>query len=794
MVMLCAVIVSPPSADGDDAAFSPEGVAFFESKVRPLLLERCNECHSREAGAENGELILETVAGIQAGGTRGSLFGEDDNGGLLLDAVGYLNTDLQMPPEGKLPSEELAILEQWIALGSPLPEYVEPSTTDTPAAGIDFEAGREFWSFRPLAPVEVPSVEHSDWVQRPIDAFILSQLEVNGLSPSERVAPNRLLRRVGFDVIGLPPTLDELDTFVADVTPQAYEQTVERLLASPAYGERWARFWLDLARYADRAPGWLSSTDHGWLYRDWVIRAFNENLPYDEFVKRQLAADLMSELPPTELAALGFLGLSPTYWKELRLAPPVIEQICADEWDERIDVVSRTFLGLTVACARCHDHKFDPVGTRDYYALAGVFASTQLHEQPLLPPEEAQVVRDARDEVERLEAELKVVREQIAAAAAATMESESDANAVEANDLPDPTLIEQQIAELKATPHFDAPWANTVKDASVYVLPDGDELTRLEYRDGESRDLPVFRRGSVTNPSEDVEPRRFLTLFAGDEPKPFEGVSGRLELAEAMLTDSEGLVARVIVNRIWDQHFGSGLVRTSSDFGNQGEQPTHPELLEYLAYEFVLHGWDVKWLQQEILLSATYQQSSAFRDEAAAVDPENRLLWRMPRRRLDIEMWRDAMLSVTGQLDLTLGGSSIDLEDANNHRRTIYGTVVREELNGMLQMHDFPEPTSHSPRREPTTTPLQQLFVLNSPFMHRQAEALWERVSSIEGDGERIRHCYRLLYSRDATDDEVQIGLQFVNGGEDLGADSGNDRWRRYLQSLLSLNEFLFVD
>jgi len=693
-----------------------------------------------------------------------------------------------MPPAGKLPAAELAVLDRWIRDGAVLPEYQAAPRPKT--SRIDFDAGRKFWSFQPLAPVALPVLPNSGWVRRPLDSFVLEKLNEHHLAPNPDADRATWLRRVTFDLIGLPPTPEELDAFLRDDSSNAEATLVERLLASPHYGERWARVWLDLARYTDNTPDWQNPTDRGWLYRDWVVRALNQNLPYDRFVQLQLAADLMPDTPLQDLAALGFVGLSPTYWKELRLAPSVIEQIVADEWDERIDAVSRTFLGLTVSCARCHDHKFDPISAEDYYGLAGVFASTQLDERPLLPQEAAQAVRDARKQVQELTAKLKPLKDKKA---------------------PEATAIEQQILSIRtSTPHYDEPWAHVLREASVYVVPDGTDATKLEYRETVARDLPVFRRGNPSNPG-DIVPRRFLTVFQPATATPFKQGSGRAELADSLLNQAGGLLARVIVNRLWDQHFSSGLVRTPSDFGAQGDRPSHPELLEYLAYEFVAHNWDLKWLHREIVLSATYRQAASFRADANAIDPANHFLWRMNRRRLDFEMWRDATLSVNGTLDLTLGGPSRPVDDLKNVRRALYVTVAREELHPMLRMHDFPEASAHSPRREATTTPLQQLFVLNSPWMETQADALWRRLKSLESDEQRLEVGYRLLFSRLPTNTEKQVATRFLavqtiattpaNSSDAKSAPETQDdksqkesQWKNYLQALLGLNEFHFVD
>lgn len=780
ILLLCGLAV----VDADDSsapAAQPtraDKVQFFETQVRPLLVKRCYKCHSTETGADNGTLVLETVEGIAAGGSRGAMFSKEmPEKGLFSLVLSYEDPDLQMPPSGKLTAAELAIFDRWIKDGAALPEYKAAPRPKT--SRIDLAEGRKFWSFQPLKSVAVPASD-PNWIRRPLDVFVSAKLTENKLTPNPESDRAALLRRVTFDLIGLPPTPAELDAFIHDSSSQAYEQAVERLLGSPQFGERWARMWLDLARYTDETPDWQNPTDRGWLYRDWVVKAFNQNLPYDQFVRLQLAADLSADTSPQDLAALGFLGLSPTYWKELKLAPSVIEQIVADEWDERVDAVSRTFLGMTVACARCHDHKFDPILTEDYYGLAGVFASTQLDERPLLPKPEADVVRVAHGKVKELSAKLKELKDKKS---------------------PEADGVEKQIAEIKqSTPLYDSPFAHVLREASVFVVPDGADATKLEYKEAVARDLPVFRRGNPSNPG-DIVPRRFLSVFHSDAPTTFQQGSGRAELARTLIQQSQGLLARVIVNRIWDQHFCGGLVRTPSDFGAQGDRPTHPELLEYLASEFVAHGWDLKWLHREIVLSATYRQSTAYRAEAHAMDPANHYLWRMNRRRLDFEMWRDATLAVTGQLDLSLGGPSKPVDDLANVRRAIYVTVAREELHPMLRMHDFPEASSHSPRREATTTPLQQLFVLNSPWMEKQADMLWQRLKATGSDEARLEACYRLLFSRSPSPTETQVALKFLaaNAPAETGATANAEaqrevQWKDFLQAMLGLNEFHFVD
>ncbi len=774
----------------------PAGIEFFERKVRPLLARRCYECHSSHAKSLQGGLYLDTRAGVLQGGDSGPAVVPGKPEASLLVTALHFGDDLQMPPEGKIPAEEIALVTEWVRRGAPMPPDREPAPQSR--SQIDWDEARRFWSFQPLRSTPLPTVQNAMWPQRRIDFFVLSELEKHQWTPSGEADRRTLVRRVTFDLIGLPPTPEEIEAFLADPEPDAYERLVDRLLASPHYGERWGRYWLDLARYTDQTASWLNSTAHAWLYRDWVVQAFNEDRPYDEFVRLQLAADLIEGVAPTDLAALGFLGLSPTYWKELKLAPNVIKTVVAEEWEERIDAISRTFLGLTVACARCHDHKYDPITTHDYYALAGVLASTRLADRFMLPPEEAQRVQAARAEVANLEAEIAKLRK---------AQDGNEAAVQKANEL------QARVEEIRrSTPHYDALQVCAVDEASIEVLPDGPNATRIEYHPGQPLDLHVQVRGEPSNEGP-LAPRRFLRVFYESDPPLFRHGSGRRELADALVNEAAPLAARVIVNRVWRHHFGRGLVDTPSDFGLQGSRPTHPELLDDLAARFVQNGWSLKWLHREILLSATYKQTSMTdrrlptvgygqnADQSAEqrqtasdpqrVDPENRLLWRMNRRRLEFEPWRDAMLAVAGSLDARFGGVALPLTEANHRRRTIYSRIHRHELDVTLRLYDFPDPSSHSPSREATTTPLQGLFVLNGPFVQQQAAALVERLKRESPDDlvARVDRAYWLLFGRAPQPAEVELAREF------LSADAASDKaWRLYVQALLGANEFMFVD
>jgi hypothetical protein len=763
-------------------SFAPDEIDYFEKKVRPILVERCYECHSAKAKRVEAEFYVDRREAIIAGGESGpAATPGDPEISRLVSAVRYSNENLQMPPDGKIPDEEIAILTEWVKRGLPFPK------TETVAATkrkIDIEAGRKHWAFQPVSLHEAPV--RDEWIQQKVDAFVLARLRDVGRStaPSHAVTPSSpasrevLIRRAKFDLLGLPPAPDEIAEFASDASPDAYPRLIDRYLASPHYGERWGRFWLDLARYCDVPEEWRGAEAQAWLYRDWVVRAINDDLPYDNFVRQQLAADLLPDARPEDNAALGFLGLSPTYWKELKLDHNVIKQVVAEEWEEQIEAVGATFLGLTAACARCHDHKFDPITQHDYYALAGVLASIRLEDRPIIAADLAEPAKNARAKAKEIQKQL----DELAKVKEPTDEQKQQLAALPA-----------QLDELRRTPHFNTPLAYGVSEASIVVSPDGEHRTKIDYKPGEAQNVAVHIRGMASN-SGPMVPRRFLTVFTSAE-KPFVQGSGRRELAESIVGDAAPLAARVIVNRVWRHHFGRGLVNTPSNFGTQGEKSSHPELLHDLAARFIANGWSLKWLHRELMLSATYQQASRRDQGKYAIDPDNILLWRMTPRKLDVEAWRDAALVAAGELDAALGRDPLDLADANNRRRTLYGRVKRRELTELLRLHDFPDPVGHSAAREGTITPLQQLFAINAPFLHQRSAALvarLEREAPTEPD-KRIVWLYPQLFGRAATADEVAAGQQFLTDAENSSTAPG-EAWREYCHALLTCNEFLFVD
>lgn len=780
-VGLLGLITSTVSSQ--ETQFSAEELTFFEAKVRPILAERCYGCHADSRGKSKGGLVLDSREGAVRGGDSGpaAVPGQPD-ASPLITAVRYADEALQMPPDGKLPAGEIEILTEWVRRGLPHPPAAAPQ--NQPRGGAN--QVESHWAFQPLAAgqdmrawngVAPPSGEWANWPRRRIDSFVLAGQLRAGLHPSLEASRASWLRRVKLDLLGLPPTQEEIQAFVADPRPNAFELQVDVYLASPHYGERWGRHWLDLVRYCDVPEVWREGTAQAWLYRDWVIRALNEDLPFTQFVRKQLAADLLPDAVPTDRAALGLLGLSPTYWKELKLDHLVIKQIVAEEWEERLEMLGGTFLGLTLSCARCHDHKYDPITMRDYYALAGVLASIRLEPCSLLPPAMAAAVAKAKAQVADLEKQLQPLTAQ-----------------KEAND-----ETKRRIEELKGevarirreTPGMDSPDAFGVVEASLEVAPDGPSRTKLVYHDGQAQDAPLHIRGNAAKPGTTI-PRGFIrVLSTGGEPRDFRQGSGRLELADAILNDAGPLAVRVFVNRIWRHHFGRGLVATVSNFGLQGERPSHPELLDDLAARFLEQGSSVKWLHRELVLSATYRQSSL--PTAGSSDPDNIWLARMPLRRLEVEAWRDAILQATGELDSRLGGPSADLANAANCRRTVYGTVKRRELSDVLRLYDFPDPVSHVPGREPTMTPLQQLFVLNSPFLWERSRALAGRVASAAAeDSARVELLTAWVWGRAPSEAERTELLAFLSEAQQ--ETSREEAWIQLAQLILSTSELLFVD
>jgi Protein of unknown function (DUF1553)/Protein of unknown function (DUF1549)/Planctomycete cytochrome C len=827
IALLLTGVCVPVACAAEDAqkpaASTKEGVEFFEKFIRPVLAERCYECHSAQARKLKGKLLLDSQAGIAKGGENGAVLVPGDvEKSRLIKAIRWTDPDLVMPPKDKLTPQQIERFEQWVKMGAPDPRAGPASGPSAAAKTIDFEAGRKWWAFRPVAESQSPAVKQQAWAKKKVDYFVLRELEANQLAPSGRADPRALIQRVYLDLTGLRPSYEQSEAFARDPSDEAYEQVVEQLLASPQYGERWGRYWLDVARYGEDNPTSEATNPpypFAWRYRDWVIGAVGRDVPYNQFVTLQLAADLMPKTPRSDLAATGFLGAGPIYHKDGRLSKDVIENLYMDDWDERVDAVSRGVLGLTVACARCHDHKFDPVATRDYYALAGVFASTVAVPRPIAdvdPQAETRFMvasqrlfylsytanllrgdpgskpKEARQKVERFVGELDKIEAEIASLRQTYPELYAHLARLDKRPDPYPGAKPATPAVKEPAPPVAGgqrrrrgggstePFFNAVFDAGLWVNGADADLTMLDVKPGEPHDLRVLPGGNVAKPGELV-PRGFPTVLAKGDPAFHHG-SGRLELAEKIFTDAAPLSARVIVNRVWAWHFGKPLVDTPSDFGAQGEKPTHPQLLDDLAARFIANGWSLKWLHREMLLSSAYQQSSHPRQEAMKIDPVNRLLWRMNPRRLDIEAYRDCILQATGSLDTTAGGPSTDVDVSGNNRRTVYARISRGRLNNLLRLYGFPEATMHSPNRETTTTPLQQLFVMNSPFLRDQGAALSQSVAKELDVNSKVRAMYRKALARDPSDRELALAVEYLATGTITD----------YAHALLCTNEVIF--
>jgi len=604
---------------------------------------------------------------------------------------------------------DLAGLAVGLCVAWPNAEAGDPSK----ATSIDWAKAREWWAFQPPVKPKLPTVSNSAWPSQQLDYFVLAKIEAKQLTLSPQASKRVLVRRLFFDLTGLPPTPDEMADFLADETDDAYERLVEKLMQRRAFGERLASMWLNNVRYAEDQAHQVGGNTaffypNAFRYREWVIDAFNGDIPYDDFIRKQLAADFLQGTSARDLPALGFIGLGHKYYDRNRLA------VKAEEWAEQVDTLTRSLLGLTVACARCHDHKYDPFTQKDYYALAGVFASTDL--------------------VDRM----------------------ADGSEIKKN-------------------------AETAKKRinTIHMV-----------RDVKPKDLHVFLRGN-TDVKGDLVPRRFIRVLSKNEPKPFIQGSGRLELAESVVSPNNPLTARVIVNRAWAMFFGRGLVITPSNFGQLGAAPSHPALLDNLAVRFMENGWSMKQLIREMVLSSTYRQRSRESHTNKAIDPMNINLWRMNRRRLSIEQWRDSILSAGGSLDRT-GGKSLELTDKKNVRRTIYGHISRKKLNDMLMQFDYPDPNVHAAKRSATTTAVQKLFVMNNRFMVEQAKRLAKRVAgdSASASALQIQKIYSLLYNREPSATELILALDFLR----LPCESQLTRWEQYSHALLAANEMSYID
>ncbi len=773
-----------PSAGGE---FSAEELAFFEAKIRPVLVSHCLECHSSELEVPDGGLALDLASGWEVGGDSGPAVTPGDSAGsLLVEAIRY--ESLEMPPEGKLPDSVIADFERWVEMGAPDPREGAPVAIAAQSE-IDWNAARQFWAFRPPRPTSPPAVRDSIWPRSEIDAYVLAKLEAAGLRPAPDADPLVRLRRLAYDLTGLPPTPERMEAFGDDPSEERWREIVDELLHRPEYAEHWGRHWLDVARYADSNGSDFNATFHdAWRYRDYVIRSFANDKPFDQFITEQIAGDLLAasdpEVAAENLVATGFLMLGTKMLSERDKA-----KLEMDVVDDMIDSVGRAFLGLTLGCARCHDHKFDPIPTEDYYALAGIFRSTQVldgesqkyvstwHKRPLpVDPEHAAAVAEYEQQKQQWTADLNAAKKELNAAKAAVEGAKQKLVAATA-----------ALEKLEATRPPPLPMAMAVRDAATI----GDTF--------------VCVRGEANNRGPEVA-RGFLRICSSGPPAEIPSdQSGRVQLAEWLSSPQNPLTARVIVNRVWMHLFGEGLVRTVDNFGVQGERPTHPELLDRLTLDFIRDGWSVRRLVRRLVLTRAYAQSSRLDETAFAIDPENRLLWRASRRRLPAEAMRDTLLRASGQLDRTpsvapmAGFGTLVTQNVatpeevalqETPRRTVYLPVIRGKLSPFLTSFDFADPDLIVGRRSSTNVPTQGLVLLNNPEVRQWCEQIADRLRTTESEPhERLRRMYQWLLQREPTVQERQWLLEFAAGQADE-----TEAWVKLVQTLVASTEFRFLD
>jgi hypothetical protein len=759
---------------------------FFEKKIRPVLADRCYSCHGVAAGKRKGGLLLDSRAAILKGGDSGPAAIEGDlQKSLLLRAVRYTE-EFKMPPKGKLPDPAIADLAEWVRRGLPWPEEAGTAATLSATKAVEIP-----WSFRPIRKPE------PGWT---IDRFIDARLKDRGFHPAPPAERPELLRRVTFDLTGLPPTVEELDAFLADSSRGAFERVVDRLLASVHFGERWARHWMDVARYADSTGFGADYTlDDAWRYRDYLIDAFNRDKPYDEFVREQIAGDL---LPSPVPVATGLLVIGP---KEL--AEYDKEKLRMDVVDEQLNTIGQAFLGLTFGCARCHDHKFDPVTAADYHALAGILRSTRTippgnisgpisgwNIRLMNPtPENVKALADWKSQAAKARAKLVQLRDRKSSVAESRALERAIAATADEKEL---RRLQDMLAKKKSVIPPTPEEENRLKAEMVQALmsPKPDQMVAVEDEKAPS-DIRIHIRGDVHNLGASV-PRGFLKAIPLGRPVDPKG-SGRLELADWITHPDHPLPGRVWVNRIWHHLLGEGLVRTVDNFGARGEAPSHPELLDYLAGRLAETRGSLKQIVREIVLSDAYRRAS----RGGSTDPENRLLGRRDRRRLDAESLRDSMLAISGELDPARGGSTMTytgrlfipyesslLPFDPWRRRAVYLPIYRgATLPDVLEVFDGAPPGMVTGRRASTTVPTQALFLLNSPFVLDRARAVAEslvRRSDLDDRG-RLALLYRKLFSREPSDGEARRAREFLGG---------RDAWADLVQALFSSNEFLFLE
>jgi uncharacterized protein DUF1549/uncharacterized protein DUF1553/cytochrome c len=842
---------SPEKPAITEATASAEQIAFFEKKIRPVLAERCYKCHAEDAEKIKGGFVLDTREGMRRGGDSGpGVVPGDLVKSLVIESLHYGNKDMQMPPEksgGKLPDLVIADFEQWVRMGAPDPREGKASVVKSE---WDTEKAKNHWAYQPVKQTPAPAVKNREWPKNDIDRFILAGLEAKGLQPVGDAKAETLLRRIYFDLTGLPPTPAQLDAFLSDQNPRAFEKGVDALLESPRFGERWGRHWLDVARYAESTGKDVNCLlPHAWRYRDYVIESFNRDKPFNEFIREQIAGDLMQAKDSRDRAmkqiATGFLAIGS---RSLNERNP--KQFALDTADEQIDAMSQAVLGLTVACARCHDHKFDPIPQNDYYALAGIFLSTEtlygtapnfqnLKSSPLielptdcsLPRMPLMLTPERRSEVEKdLTKTERYGMVQFYATAAKGLFTGKGFNV---NNDPQKLVmfvgINAKIGECKTElASYDNEGRQKLLAMGVRDYPSTPASARttkpksieetfqmLAGRPAQFRsinDSPLFARGDVDKAGARV-PRGFVSAIAPKTPSISSKESGRRELADWLVADSNPLTARVLANRAWHWLFGQGIVSTVDNFGTMGQPPSNPALLDHLALRLQGNGWSMKALIKEIVMSGTYQLAATYEAKNFEADPENTLVWRMTPRRLDAECIRDAMLAVSGGLnfeapvgsavaqrgDGMIGGYPIKslrapLSDeqfltASSDVRSVYLPVPRNALPDALTVFDFADPSAVNGSREVTTVASQALYLLNNDFVAKQAQRFAGKLQSLP-ENQRAATAFKIAFARAPTANETKAAERFFADSPE----KNSDVLTSFCRALLGSAEFRSID
>ncbi|MBY0528387.1 MAG: PSD1 and planctomycete cytochrome C domain-containing protein [Gemmataceae bacterium] len=826
-LLLCVRWVAPVSvAAPKDKPTTTEEATFFEIQVKPILQAHCLSCHGGEKKIKGG-LNLTSRAHLLKGGETGPAVSTDKpDDSLLLKAIQY--RDMKMPPKGKLPQAQIDILTRWIKMGAPWSAGDTTVKRHGPPPVDD--AARAFWSFRPVARPKVPEVKDAAWVKNPIDAFVLAKLEAANLQPAppaERVA---LLRRLTYDLTGLPPTTEEVDAVLADKSAEWYERLIDRLLASPQYGERWGRHWLDLVRYAETNSFERDDAKPNvWRYRDYVIRSFNQDKPYDQFIREQLAGDEIEPVTPEGIIATGYYRLG--VWDDEAVDHT---QALYDDLDDIVATTGQVFLGLTVNCARCHDHKIDPFPQKDYYKMLGFFHGIQRYGvrsadtvakaslRPIARKEEQEkqkeIVAAHQKKVDGLSAQLKEIEETVRPKLEG---GERDDFKHEKNRL---FILKKHVPDLLTKETFDRYQAIYREREKLQrtAPPALAQALCVTERGPTAPDTFVFQRGNPQAKGDKVEPGFPLVMTneaaAAFKPGPDNKTSGRRRvLADWIASPDNALTSRVMVNRIWQYHFGRGIVRSASNYGYMGTPPTHPELLDWLASEFVARKWSVKAMHKLMLTSNAYRMSSRVNESALARDPENDLMWRFDLRRLSAEEVRDSILSVSGNLNLKMGGPSIyptipkevlagqsapgygwDLNcpPEERARRSVYVHIKRSLGLPILVAFDGADTDATCPVRFTTTQPTQALGMLNGEFLNEQAKVFAETVKKKAGDdvGAQVRMALRRSTQREPMAREIERGVAFIAKMRDKHKMAPDEALRTFCLLALNLNEFVYVD